>query len=48
MLPFIIFQSFEDPEMYYLIGVICGLALYNSIIIDVHFPPVLYKKLLKQ
>lgn len=41
-------QTFEDPNMYFMIGLICGLALYNSIIIDVHFPPVLYKKLLNQ
>lgn len=29
-----------------LIGVLMGLAIYNSHILDVHFPPVLYKKLL--
>ena len=29
-----------------LIGVVLGLAIYNSHILDVHFPPVLFKKLL--
>ena len=46
--PFVLLQSFEEPEMFFLIGVVCGLALYNSVIINVHFPPVLYKKLLHQ
>ena len=34
--------------MFLLIGVICGLAIYNSTIIDLRFPPVLYKKLLRR
>ncbi|XP_066933658.1 probable E3 ubiquitin-protein ligase HERC4 [Clytia hemisphaerica] len=38
--------SFEGPEMFMLIGVICGLAIYNSIIVDVPFPVCLYKKIL--
>ncbi|XP_077992332.1 putative E3 ubiquitin-protein ligase HECTD2 [Glandiceps talaboti] len=29
-----------------LVGVLMGLAVYNSIILDIHFPPVTYKKLL--
>ena len=41
-------QSFEGPEMYMLIGVLCGLAIYNSIIIDLPFPVCLYKKLLNR
>lgn len=41
-------QSFEDDVMYYLIGIVCGLAIYNYIIIPLPFPPVLYKKLLRQ
>lgn len=36
----------EDDLMYKLIGAIYGLAIYNSIIIYVPFPLVLYKKLL--
>ncbi|KAK3696531.1 hypothetical protein QZH41_015897 [Actinostola sp. cb2023] len=39
-------QTFEECPMFRLIGVICGLAIYNSTIIDLKFPPVLYKKLL--
>lgn len=32
--------------MYFLIGLLCGLAIYNFIIIDLPFPLALYKKLL--
>ena len=31
---------------YYLVGVLCGLAVYNSVILDVHFPHAIYRKLL--
>jgi len=31
---------------YYLVGVLFGLALYNGVILDVHFPRVIYRKLL--
>eukprot|EP00794_Sanderia_malayensis_P012026 gene12026-13267_t len=41
-------QMYEDVEMYFLIGLVCGLALYNSTIIDIRFPLALYKKLLDQ
>lgn len=41
-------HSFEDNVMFLLIGVICGLAIYNSTIIDLPFPPLLYNKLLKR
>ncbi|CAD7081549.1 unnamed protein product [Hermetia illucens] len=41
-------HSFESVEMYYLIGVICGLAIYNFTIIHLPFPLALYKKLLKE
>lgn len=41
-------HSFEDEEMYKLIGTICGLAIYNFIIINLPFPLALYKKLLKE
>ncbi|KAK7873892.1 hypothetical protein R5R35_005749 [Gryllus longicercus] len=41
-------DSFEDEIMYYLIGLLCGLAIYNFTIIDLPFPLALYKKLLKQ
>ncbi|XP_049820942.1 probable E3 ubiquitin-protein ligase HERC4 isoform X2 [Aethina tumida] len=39
-------HSFEDAGVYFLIGMICGLAIYNFIIIDIPFPLALYKKLL--
>ncbi|CAF0899632.1 unnamed protein product [Brachionus calyciflorus] len=41
-------QTLEGEEMYILIGELCGLAIYNSIIIDLPFPLALYKKLLKE
>ncbi|CAG8475574.1 1330_t:CDS:10 [Acaulospora morrowiae] len=37
--------SFETSDQYYLVGVIIGLAIYNSTILDVHFPLACYKKL---
>lgn len=33
-------------ELFYLLGVVIGMAIYNSIILDVKFPIVLYNKLL--
>lgn len=41
-------QSFEDHKMYLLIGCLCGLAIYNSVIIQLNFPLALYKKLLSR
>lgn len=41
-------QSFEENGMFALIGALCGLAIYNSTIIDLSFPLALYKKLLKR
>ncbi|UYV81069.1 HERC4 [Cordylochernes scorpioides] len=41
-------QSFEEDMMFYLIGIICGLAIYNFTIINLPFPLVLYKKLLNE
>lgn len=39
-------DSFEPKIKFELIGFIIGLALYNSIILDIHLPRVAYKKLL--
>lgn len=39
-------DTFESRIKFELIGFILGLALYNSVILDVHFPRVIYKKLL--
>ncbi|CAF4769682.1 unnamed protein product [Rotaria sp. Silwood1] len=37
----------EDLDReYMLIGMLLGLAIYNSIILDIKFPPVLYRKLM--
>ncbi|XP_032669055.1 probable E3 ubiquitin-protein ligase HERC4 isoform X2 [Odontomachus brunneus] len=41
-------DSFEDEVMYFLIGLLCGLAIYNFIIINLPFPLALYKKLLRE
>ncbi|XP_063931720.1 probable E3 ubiquitin-protein ligase HERC4 isoform X2 [Zophobas morio] len=40
--------SFEEEPVYFLIGIICGLAIYNFTIIDLPFPLALYKKLLNE
>lgn len=34
--------------MFRLVGLVCGLAIYNAIIIDLTFPLALFKKLLKK
>jgi ubiquitin-protein ligase E3 A len=39
-------SSFETEAQYKLIGIILGLAIYNSVILDVHFPSVVYRKLI--
>lgn len=38
--------SLENDNGFRLIGTVIGLAIYNSVILDVHFPMVVYKKLL--
>ncbi|XP_019848779.1 PREDICTED: probable E3 ubiquitin-protein ligase HERC4 [Amphimedon queenslandica] len=35
-----------DRQCYHLVGMICALAIYNGVIVDLPFPPVLYRKLL--
>jgi len=35
-----------NQDGYYLVGVMIGLAVYNSVILDVHFPQTVYRKLL--
>jgi len=35
-----------NGEGYYLVGVLCGLAVYNNAILDVRFPHAIYRKLL--
>lgn len=41
-------DSFEGEQMFRLIGIICGLAIYNFTIINLPFPLALYKKLLQE
>ena len=41
-------DSLEDDVMYLLIGIVCGLAIYNSTIVNLPFPLALYRKLLCQ
>ncbi|XP_056423740.1 probable E3 ubiquitin-protein ligase HERC3 isoform X3 [Hyla sarda] len=37
---------FVEHNWFHLIGIICGLAIYNFTVVDLRFPLVLYKKLL--
>ncbi|XP_033108381.1 probable E3 ubiquitin-protein ligase HERC3 [Anneissia japonica] len=41
-------QSHKDRSMFRMVGVLCGLAIYNQVIVDLPFPLVLYKKLLNR
>uniref|UniRef100_A0A8D3CRY5 HECT and RLD domain containing E3 ubiquitin protein ligase 4 n=1 Tax=Scophthalmus maximus TaxID=52904 RepID=A0A8D3CRY5_SCOMX len=41
-------KTFEDIDLFNLIGLICGLAIYNLTIVELNFPVALYKKLLKR
>ena len=34
-----------EVEDFRLVGIVLGLAIYNNVILDVHFPLVVYKKL---
>lgn len=43
---FYYFQCFVEQKWFHLIGIICGLAIYNSTVVDLPFPLALYKKLL--
>lgn len=38
--------SFESDRQFTLIGIVLGLAIYNNVILDIHFPMVVYRKLL--
>ena len=39
---------YERLDHFVLIGIVCGLAIYNTVIIDLPFPTALYKKLLNR
>ena len=38
--------STDSEQDFMLTGMVLGLAIYNSVILDAHFPLVVYKKLL--
>lgn len=40
--------SFEQPQMFFVIGMILGLAIYNSTLLELKFPLIVYQKLLAQ
>ncbi|KAH9314061.1 hypothetical protein KI387_022688, partial [Taxus chinensis] len=40
-------NSMESDHEFWLVGAILGLAIYNGVILDVHFPAVIYKKLME-
>ncbi|KAJ2083954.1 putative E3 ubiquitin-protein ligase [Coemansia sp. RSA 988] len=39
--------SFESSNQYFLVGIVVGLALYNSTILDLHLPLAVFKKLMR-
>ncbi|KAJ0065205.1 hypothetical protein NL108_006545 [Boleophthalmus pectinirostris] len=39
-------SSLENDAQFTLIGIVLGLAIYNNCILDVHFPMVVYRKLM--
>lgn len=39
-------MSFENDGQFTLIGIVLGLAIYNNVILDIHFPMVVYRKLM--
>ena len=38
--------SFEPPIRFEFVGMLLGLAIYNSVHLDIRFPKMLYRKLL--
>ncbi len=41
-------QTFEPPIMFEFLGMILGLSIYNTTLLELKFPKVLYKKLLQR
>lgn len=39
-------NSFETTDQFFLVGVVLGLAIYSSTVLDVFFPPFAFRKLL--
>ncbi|XP_071953939.1 probable E3 ubiquitin-protein ligase HERC4 isoform X2 [Antedon mediterranea] len=40
--------QYEDKSKFRMVGILCGLAIYNQVIVELPFPLALYKKLLKK
>lgn len=40
-------DSLESTMEFELIGILLGIAIYNAVILDVHFPHIVYKKLME-
>ena len=38
--------SYESEREFMLIGILLGLAIYNNVILDIHFPMVVYRKIM--
>uniref|UniRef100_A0A6A7G6W7 HECT-type E3 ubiquitin transferase n=1 Tax=Hirondellea gigas TaxID=1518452 RepID=A0A6A7G6W7_9CRUS len=38
-------DAFENGSEFELVGLLLGLAVYNGVILDIHFPDIVYKKL---
>ena len=38
-------NTIETSQNFELVGMLLGMAMYNSVILDIHFPMALYKKL---
>jgi ubiquitin-protein ligase E3 A len=41
-------DTFESPVKFILFGTLLGLAIYNQVILDIHFPPVVFKRLVQK
>lgn len=39
-------QTMESENVFLMVGILCGLAIYNSIIVDLSFPLAMFRKLL--
>ena len=39
--------SYEPPIRFEFVGMLLGLAIYNSVLLDIHFPQTVYRKILE-
>uniref|UniRef100_A0A7S4BN04 HECT-type E3 ubiquitin transferase n=1 Tax=Chrysotila carterae TaxID=13221 RepID=A0A7S4BN04_CHRCT len=40
--------SYEAEAEFFLVGLVIGLAIHNGVILDLHFPPLLYRRLMNE